>query len=388
MTNEGMSVKEALTKIAEASEGLTKATEALAQTAEGLVKVAETKPQSAAIPVVKAVPADPMALWVAAHIAAKGKDMGVAGTEAYQQAISLAKAHLGEAVVQKALTSSEVPFLPVDIVAEVEAAFNAMVVGRRIFRTIRSATKTGKYPLAGAATAYVATEGQAPASESEPTLGSANWEICYVVAPLTITYEAANDFAILQSSITNILLQALGEKEDELFLTGSGTGQPLGIYTALNAAADLLDGTNKGLGALITIWNQLKEPYKADAVWFMNAATLTKLQRQETSSAGFYMGTLTDGFRSMLFGRPIYVSPALADNVVLVGSANKYIIIDKVNAATGARELYIDATREGKTLLSTRSIYLMLADGIGGIPLYSSSLNLKTWRGITNFLTP
>lgn len=124
--------------------------------------------------------------------------------------------------------------------------------------------------------------------------------------------------------------------------TGTGSGEPYGIFVALdaNTNAEVVVTTNAVFGAadIDKVWAALPEKWRTRASWFMSVG-------YENSVRGFGSGTATSRFTvdqtkegiSLLNGRPVILSdyaPATATtttarNLLVVGDFSNYVLAQR-----------------------------------------------------------
>jgi HK97 family phage major capsid protein len=144
--------------------------------------------------------------------------------------------------------------------------------------------------------------------------------------------------------------------------TGSGTNEPWGIFTALdaNTNAEVTVTTNAQFGAvdIDKIWAALPERWRARASWFMSVG-------YENAIRGFGSGTATSRFTvdqtregiSLLNGKPVLLSdyaPAVATtttarNILVVGDFSNYVVAQRAGMSVEVLPLVTDVTNNRPT---------------------------------------
>lgn len=136
----------------------------------------------------------------------------------------------------------------------------------------------------------------------------------------------------------------LGDGYDELlinrFTSGSGTNEPRGLLTALDANTNVeVAVTTDGTFApddLYKVWKSLPQKYRRRASWMMAVDVNNKI-RQFGAANVFHAYTvnLTEGAAEQLFQKPVYENPYFPDfsgstagaaNVLVVGDFSNYVI--------------------------------------------------------------
>lgn len=156
---------------------------------------------------------------------------------------------------------------------------------------------------------------------------------------LKVSEELLNDSAFdLEGYISGEFARRIGAKEEEAFFTGDGKGKPTGILAASGGAE--LGITAAGAAAvtadeLIDLFYSLKSPYRKNAVWVMNDATI-KMIRKLKDNQGQYLWqpSLTAGTPDMILGRPVRTSAympsaAAGAKTVAFGDFGYYWVADR-----------------------------------------------------------
>ena len=148
-----------------------------------------------------------------------------------------------------------------------------------------------------------------------------------------VTEELLNDSAFnLETYLINSFGKALGNKEEDAFLNGSGTGCPTGIF------ADKGGGTlAKTLTAAITsddlidLEYSLKRPYRKNAVFILNdkvIASIRKLKYAENKEY-IWQPSFQTGEPDRLLGYPVYTSAYAPEDKIAFGEMSYYNIGDR-----------------------------------------------------------
>ena len=151
-------------------------------------------------------------------------------------------------------------------------------------------------------------------TESDESFGQVQLDAHKVGTVIKVSEELLNDSAFnLESYIASEFVRRIGDKEKEAFLTGNGTGKPLGILAATGGgqvgvtAAKVNEIT---ADELIDLFYSLKAPYRKNAVWILNDTTI-KLIRKLKDGSGQYLWqpAIKDGEVGTILGRPFFTSP-------------------------------------------------------------------------------
>ncbi len=157
-------------------------------------------------------------------------------------------------------------------------------------------------------------------------------------------FEAFEDVASLQSDVLMMFQDAKDRLEAAGFATGSGSSQPTGIFTAIDAtaASELVTTTGQVIGTvdIHNAYNQVPPRHRGRSVWVMNAAHMSTIRQLGANDHNFTVDLTAAGI-PLLFGKPVYESSdapsatatTTVDNAIIVGDFSQYVIVDKVAPA-------------------------------------------------------
>ena len=121
------------------------------------------------------------------------------------------------------------------------------------------------------------------------------------------------DSVILELKLTiNDNLRAFGIAEEEAFCIGTGTGQPSGIFTATGSTVGVTAANATAITAdeLINLIYLLKGPYRRNAKFLMNDATVSAIRKlKDKNDAYLWQSYLQAGELDKLLGYDLYTSP-------------------------------------------------------------------------------
>jgi HK97 family phage major capsid protein len=152
-----------------------------------------------------------------------------------------------------------------------------------------------------------------------------------------LLFDSAFNFDEVLSAIFG---QAVGEKEDDAFLNGTGTGQPRGLL--LDATGQAAAGTAIAYGDLKAMFAALPLRYHAGAAWLMNEKTLSGIFEiaDTNGNAAFIPGGRAlspepSFIAGSIFGAPVFLSAlpdvAAGSKPVAFGDFSRYVIVDKAD---------------------------------------------------------
>ncbi len=207
-------------------------------------------------------------------------------------------------------------------------------------------------------------------TESNPTFGQKVIDAYKLTDLIRISVELLQDAAFpLEEYIANEFARAFGAAEEEAFCVGSGTGEPTGIFTANGGQVGVTAAAGNGITAdeLINLVYALKAPYRRNAKFLMNDATISYIRKLKDGNGVYlWQPSLQAGEPDKLLGYDLYTSPyaptmAAGAYTVAFGDFNNYWIGDRAGRtvqrlnelyATNGQIGYVATERvDGKVIL-------------------------------------
>jgi HK97 family phage major capsid protein len=237
-------------------------------------------------------------------------------------------------------TDSEGGYLVPD---EFERTLVEALEEQNIFRTLAHVIQTSsgdrKIPVVASkgSASWVDEEGAIP--ESDDSFGQVSIGAYKLGTMIKVSEELLNDSVFdLEAYISREFARRIGNKEEEAFFTGNGTGKPLGVLAATGGAEV---GVTAAAAAAFTadeifdLFYSLKAPYRRSAVFVMNDASVKALRKLKDNNGQYlWQPSLTAGAPDTLLNRPVYTSafmPALAAGAksILFGDLSYYWVADR-----------------------------------------------------------
>ncbi len=210
---------------------------------------------------------------------------------------------------------------------------------RRIANVITTASGDRKIPVVATkgTASWVDEEGTIPESDDSFTQVSIG---AYKLATLIkVSEELLNDSVFdLEAYISREFARRIGNKEEEAFFTGDGSGKPTGILATTGGAQ--VGVTTAGAAAItmdevLDLFYSLKAPYRNRAVFVMNDSTV-KAIRKLKDGQGMYLWqpSVQAGTPDTILNRPVYTSaymPAIAASAktIVFGDFGYYWVADR-----------------------------------------------------------
>lgn len=154
----------------------------------------------------------------------------------------------------------------------------------------------------------------------------------------------------LEAYISKEFARRIGAREEESFFTGDGKGKPLGILAAKDGAevgVTAASATAITADEVIDLFYSLKAPYRKNAVWVLNDATVKQIRKLKDSTGQYlWQPSLVAGTPDTILGRPVKTSAFMP-----VAAAGAKTI------AFGDFKYYWIADRQGRTFKKLSEFY-------------------------------
>src|SRR5690606_28693057 len=172
---------------------------------------------------------------------------------------------------------------PLYVESEVVTNICDLIFMRRL-ATVRSIPGNINLPVIDGISRFSPVPGNAEYPEVDIEFGGPTLRPLKIGGVTLISYEitrlAPHD---VEAVVADAMAEGRAENEEEMFLVGSGTGEPMGLVTAatpqVTAASNALTAQD-----FIDLFYSLPLRYQANAVWVMNPATAAMLRGLEDSA--------------------------------------------------------------------------------------------------------
>jgi HK97 family phage major capsid protein len=244
-----------------------------------------------------------------------------------------------------------------------------------IFRSLANVITTSsgdrKIPVVASkgTASWIDEEGAIP--ESDDGFGQVSIGAYKLGTMIKVSEELLNDSVFnLETYISKEFARRIGNKEEESFFTGDGTGKPTGILAASGGAQ--IGVTTAGVTAItidevLDLFYSLKAPYRNKAVFVMNDATVKAIRKLKDNQGQYlWQPSLQAGTPDTILNRPLYTSayaPAIeaAAKTISFGDFSYYWVADRqgrvfkrlneLYAATGQVGFVATQRVDGKLIL-------------------------------------
>lgn len=196
----------------------------------------------------------------------------------------------------------------------------------------------------GVTTAGVTASWDAEATEvsdDSPSFGTVGISTYKPQALVQATIEAFEDIAGLTSDVMMLFADARDRLEGAAHMVGTGSGQPKGIFVALDASTtvEITSTTAAVIGEVDVhaLYKGVPQRWRGRGAWLMAPTYNLAIKRLGTAVSSSYSGDLTQPVTDRILGRPVYESDdcpitqttTALDNEIIYGDFSNYKIVDK-----------------------------------------------------------
>jgi HK97 family phage major capsid protein len=219
-------------------------------------------------------------------------------------------------VLNKTTTTAGGFLVPQDLEGQIVSAARAESAMARV--ALELPTESGETLLLPTTTAHGTASWQAESAgytDSPETFGQASLSAFKASSLVLVTEELMRDAGVsLDAYLAMELGGRLGLLEENAFMNGTGTGQPLGAVHASSpytvSTAPTGNTVSYSAAAIQQFYLALGKEYRANAVWLISADDFGKLAGLVGSGGSLVFPSLHNSEPS-LYGRPVFVSGEL-----------------------------------------------------------------------------
>ena len=276
-------------------------------------------------------------------------------------------------VMQESVDADGGFLVPEEFENQIVTALEENNVIRSIAKTITTAAER-KIPIAATHSVAQWTPENGAYTESKPTFGQKTIDAFKLTDLVKVSTELLQDSMFnLESYISSEFARAFGVAEEQAFCTGTGVGQPTGIFTENGGeiGLTLTSTTNITCDNIIELVHSLKSPYRRNAVFLMNDSTISMLRKlKDTNGAYLWQPSLQAGQPDRLLGYPLYTSPyvptvAAEALPIAFGDFSNYWIADRMGRSVQRlNELYAGNGQVGFIATERVDAKVILSEGI------------------------
>lgn len=242
---------------------------------------------------------------------------------------------------------------------------------RKIAKVINTSSGDRKIPVVATkgTASWVDEEGLIP--ESDDSFGQVSIGAYKLGTLIKVSEELLNDSVFdLESYISKEFARRIGAREEDAFFNGDGVGKPIGIFSETGGAeigVTAASATAITADELIDLFYSLKAPYRKNAVWVLNDATVKAIRKLKDNNGNYlWQPAITANTPDTILGKPVFTSsyvPTIAAGAktIAFGDFSYYWVADRqarsfkrlneLYAATGQVGFMATQRVDGKLIL-------------------------------------
>ena len=237
-------------------------------------------------------------------------------------------------------TDSEGGYLVPD---EFERTLVEALEEENVFRTLAHVIKTSsgdrKIPVVASKGSASWVDEEGAYQESDDAFSQVSIGAYKLGTMIKVSEELLADSVFdLEAYISKEFARRIGAREEESFFNGDGKGKPLGILAAAGGAevgVTAASATAITADEVIDLFYSLKAPYRKNAVWLLNDATVKQIRKlKDTTGQYLWQPSLVAGTPDTILGRPVKTSAfmpttAASAKTIAFGDFKYYWIADR-----------------------------------------------------------
>ncbi|WP_052745691.1 phage major capsid protein [Allosalinactinospora lopnorensis] len=209
---------------------------------------------------------------------------------------------------------------------------------REISRVVQVASSEWNGVSSAGVTAEWKSE-HAEVADASPTLEQPNIPVHFGDAFVPFSFEVGMDAVNFMQELQRLLVDGLAQLHATAFTTGSGTGQPTGIVTALTGTSSEVDTATAATLAAEDVFatqSALPARFSMNAQWAANIAVINHLSQEETANGSKVFPGIAD---DRLLRKPLNELSNMSgdhetagEKVLLYGDFSNFVIVDRIGA--------------------------------------------------------
>jgi HK97 family phage major capsid protein len=222
---------------------------------------------------------------------------------------------------------------------------------RKLANVISTSSGDRKIPVVASkgTASWIDEEGAIP--ESDDSFGQVSIGAYKLGTMIKVSEELLNDSVFnLENYIAREFARRIGNKEEDAFFTGDGSGKPTGILAATGGAqigVTAASATAISIDEILDLFYSLKSPYRNKSVFVMNDATIKAIRKLKDGQGQYiWQPSLQAGTPDTILNRPVYTS----SYVPTIDASAKSIIF-------GDFGYYWVADRQGRVFKRLNELY-------------------------------
>ena len=216
---------------------------------------------------------------------------------------------------------------------------------RQISRVVSGTQNVWHGVSVGNVTTYWKAENSA-VTDGTPTFAGPSITAAALTAYVTASYEIFED-SNLASQLPGLIAESFDFAEGTAFISGSGSGAPKGIVTAISATAgSTVTATTRGsftsasVADVFAVANAVPSRYEDSATWVANKATFNTIRHMSTGSYGsLFWSDYSSQSAERLLGSPKVAASDMASAttsgtvLAVLGDFSQFVIFDRIGTS-------------------------------------------------------
>ena len=216
---------------------------------------------------------------------------------------------------------------------------------RQISRVVSGTQNVWHGVSVGNVTTYWKAENSA-VTDGTPTFAGPSITAAALTAYVTASYEIFED-SNLASQLPGLIAESFDFAEGTAFISGSGSGAPKGIVTAISATAgSTVTATTRGsftsasVADVFAVANAVPSRYEDSATWVANKATFNTIRQMSTGSYGsLFWSDYSSQSAERLLGSPKVAASDMASAttsgtvLAILGDFSQFVIFDRIGTS-------------------------------------------------------
>jgi len=216
---------------------------------------------------------------------------------------------------------------------------------RQISRVVSGTQNVWHGVSVGNVTTYWKAENSA-VTDGTPTFAGPSITAAALTAYVTASYEIFED-SNLASQLPGLIAESFDFAEGTAFISGSGSGAPKGIVTAISATAgSTVTATTRGsftsasVADVFAVANAVPSRYEDSATWVANKATFNTIRQMSTGSYGsLFWSDYSSQSAERLLGSPKVAASDMASAttsgtvLAVLGDFSQFVIFDRIGTS-------------------------------------------------------
>jgi len=209
-----------------------------------------------------------------------------------------------------------------------------------------------------------------------------------------VSFEILQDWNGMVDAMRGLLESARADLENEAWVNGSGTNQPFGLLTRLEALTDYHIGTSTqgeiGQVDIYSVAAAVPPRMRPSSSFVASLSVIDQVRQTQTDSVGSYLQQMGDGYGFTILGKRVVESAEFPEFVggtneatfLAVGDFSNYIIADRVNSARVSLVPHLFGTTNNRPI-GASGIFFSFRSG-GDLAITNSTTNEPGIRLLVN----